>query len=329
MKKIYLFLVVVALGISCSEETPFTGGEEIVAAMPEQRSCASYEVLQEEIRKDPARGKRLEEIEAFTQKVISNPNLLRTLADGTIEIDVNVNVLWNTSAQNISDQQIVSQIAVLNEDFAALNSDYNKTSTYNNIKSGDIKIKFVLKNTFRKQTSITAFSTNNDVKISARGGLDPTNPTTTLNMWSCNLSGGVLGYAQFPGGNSSTDGVVILYNAFGSRAKFSGGTYTTTYDLGRTATHEVGHWLNLRHIWGDARCGNDQVNDTPQHDAANYNCPAAGTLSRCKGQPVEMTMNYMDYTADACMYMFTQGQGARMKAVFVAGGPRAGIATQQ
>src|SRR5919205_234358 len=125
-------------------------------------------------------------------------------------------------------------------------------------------------------------------------------------MWACNLGQGLLGYAQFPGGSLSTDGVVILYSAFGSRAKYPSGTYTNTYDLGRTATHEVGHWMNLRHIWGDATCGNDYVDDTPTAHTSNYGCP--GTIASCQAAKNEMTMNYMDYTDDACMYMFTIGQ---------------------
>ncbi|WP_226999002.1 M43 family zinc metalloprotease [Flavisolibacter tropicus] len=135
-----------------------------------------------------------------------------------------------------------------------------------------------------------------------------------------------MGYAQFPGGNPATDGVVILYSSVGSRKKVAGGTYVTNYDLGRTATHEIGHWMNLRHIWGDAACGNDFVGDTPLHNAANTGCPSADHRSTCTGTPLEMWMNYMDYTYDACMYMFSNGQKDRMLAAFAAGGPRASFA---
>jgi hypothetical protein len=131
------------------------------------------------------------------------------------------------------------------------------------------------------------------------------------------MGGGILGYAQFPGGSSATDGVVIDDNAFGKT-----GTVSYPYDKGRTATHEVGHWMNLRHIWGDANCGSDLVGDTPSHNTANYGCPSYPHRSTCSGTPVEMTMNYMDYTDDACMYMFSVGQRTRMLAVFSSGGPR-------
>ena len=83
--------------------------------------------------------------------------------------------------------------------------------------------------------------------------------------------------------------------------------------------------MNLRHIWGDATCGNDLVNDTPVANAANFGCPSYPHLSTCTGKPIEMTMNYMDYTDDACMYMFSNGQKGRISAVFAAGGPRAKI----
>jgi hypothetical protein len=154
------------------------------------------------------------------------------------------------------------------------------------------------------------------MKKSAQG-IAPTSPTTKLNIWVCNMGGGILGYAQFPGGSSSTDGVVLDDNATGRT-----GTAAAPFNKGRTATHEVGHWMNLRHIWGDATCGTDQVGDTPTHNTANYGCPSAGHLSTCSGTPVEMTMNYMDYTDDACMYMFSGGQKTRMLAVFASGGPR-------
>ncbi|MEZ5053960.1 MAG: M43 family zinc metalloprotease [Chitinophagales bacterium] len=104
------------------------------------------------------------------------------------------------------------------------------------------------------------------------------------------------------------------------------GTATAPFNKGRTATHEVGHWLNLRHIWGDATCGSDLVSDTPTHNTANYGCPAAGHKSTCSGTPVEMWMNYMDYTDDACMYMFSNGQKSRILATFASGGPRASFA---
>ncbi len=282
------------------------------------RYCAAYEVLQQQLIEDPTLQQKMNEIEAFTNRFIENPptNVLQT--DGSMLIPVVVNVLYRTAAENISAAQIQSQIDVLNEDFASTNADYNLTSTYNSVKSGDTKIRYVLDQVVRKQTNKTSWNTNDAMKKNNRGGISPTSPTTKLNLWVCNLGGGILGYAQFPGGSSATDGVVCDNNAFGRV-----GTAAAPFNKGRTATHEVGHWLNLRHIWGDATCGNDQVGDTPLHNTANYGCPAAGHKSTCTGAPVEMTMNYMDYTDDACMYMFSAGQKTRMQATYAVGGPRA------
>jgi len=283
------------------------------------RTCYSHEHLQEQLLEDPSLAIRMQAIEDFTKRIEldKSPRTLQLLGD-TIQIPIVVNVLYKTSAQNISITQIQSQIDVLNNDFQALNSDYNQTpSIFQSVRSGTTKIRFVLDTVIRKSTTKTSWKTDDAMKKTSRGGVNPLSPTTKLNMWICNLSGGILGYAQFPGGNSSTDGIVIDDNAFGTV-----GTVQAPYNKGRTATHEVGHWMNLRHIWGDATCGNDLVSDTPSHNAPNYGCPIYPHKSTCSGQPTEMTMNYMDYTDDACMYMFTAGQRTRMRAIFVSGGPR-------
>lgn len=323
MKKVYWLALVLGFALSCTEETPLTNRVDDQVAMPTQRACASYEVLQAQIAQDPERGRRLDEIESFIQKVQDNPKMGR-LVNGVYEIPVYVNVIFNKAAENISDAQIQSQIDVLNEDFNATNPDFSLVPTLFQNVSANVGIRFVWnsKDITRKSSTKKSWGTNDAMKKATQGGINPTNPTTYLNMWACVLSNGILGYAQFPGGASATDGVVIHTQAFGSRAKVPTGYFMATYDLGRTATHEVGHWMNLRHIWGDATCGSDLVNDTPTHNTANYGCPAAGHLSTCSGTPVEMWMNYMDYTDDKCMYMFTAGQKERINAAFASGGGR-------
>jgi len=289
--------------------------EQETAAQPGNRACGTMQAFQMLVQEDPGLIQKMEQIEAFTQQVSQN---LRLLPNGTIEIPVVVNVLYKTSAQNISMAQIQSQIDVLNKDFAATNSDYSNTpALFQSVRSGNTGITFVLDQVFRKATNKSSWNTNNAMKKTSQGGINPTSSTTKLNIWCCNMGGGILGYAQFPGGPSNTDGVVIDDNAFGDT-----GTASPPYHKGRTATHEVGHWLNLRHIWGDSNCGSDLVSDTPSHNTANYGCPNYPHLSTCSGTPVEMTMNYMDYTDDACMYMFSLGQKTRMNAVFATGGPR-------
>jgi hypothetical protein len=205
----------------------------------------------------------------------------------------------------------------LNKDFNATNSEFNNVpSGFSGVKA-NVGITFVLDAVNRKSTTKVSWKTDDSMKKANRGGIAPTTPTTKLNLWVCNMSGGILGYAQFPGGSSATDGVVIDNNAMGTT-----GSASAPFDLGRTATHEVGHWMNLRHIWGDATCGSDLVNDTPSHNTANYGCPSYPHYSTCSGAPIEMTMNYMDYTDDACMYMFSNDQKSRMLTIFATGGAR-------
>jgi hypothetical protein len=329
MKKSFLVLAAGALFFvtSCSKSVSGDDqlpNEEETNAPVGLRQCASHEVLQEQMKADPSLEKRMNDIEEFTRKALANPEQYKVLADGTLELPVWVNVLYKTSAENISNAQIQSQIDVLNEDFGFTNTDRNNIpSLFSGAASQDIKIRFVWdpSRVTRKATTKTSWRTDDAMKKSSRGGINPTSPTTTLNIWVCNLSSGLLGYAQFPGGSAATDGVVCDNNAFG-RGNYS---LYSAFNKGRTTTHEVGHWFNLRHIWGDATCGNDQVGDTPLHNTANYGCPTYPHLSTCSGTPVEMTMNYMDYTDDACMYMFTLGQAGRMQATYAAGGPRAGL----
>jgi hypothetical protein len=139
-----------------------------------------------------------------------------------------------------------SQIDVLNEDFATTNADYGLTpALFTSVRSGDVGIRFVLDHTVRKSSTKTIWSTNDAMKRASTGGIDADVPTTKLNIWVVNkmTSGGqtIPGYTQFSGGPAATDGV-----------------QSAPFNLGRTATHEASHWVNLRHIWGDATCGNDQ-----------------------------------------------------------------------
>ncbi len=276
--------------------------------------CAAHDVLEIQLQQNPGLAAKMEAIERITADYIKNPQDY-FLSGGQVIIPVVFNVLYKTAAENVSLAQLESQIDVLNADFSATNADYNSTPPiFEAVRSGNINIRFVLDQVIRKSTSKSSWRTDDAMKKSARGGIDPTSPTTKMNFWVCNLSGGILGYAQFPGGNSATDGIVCDDNATGITSG--------VYGKGRTATHEVGHWLNLRHIWGDATCGNDQVADTPTHNTSNGGCPTYPHYSTCSGTPVEMTMNYMDYTYDACMYMFSAGQATRMNATFLAGGGR-------
>ena len=303
--------------ISCQNEDKTVNVEESNTSA--NRICASDDVLKNQQARNPNLVTKMNEIEAFTQNYLTNPLVSSNrLVNGVIEIPVVFNVLYRTTSENVSLAQLQSQIDVLNRDFNAANSDFNTANNpYSSVRA-NVGIRFVLDQVIRKATSKSSWGTNDAMKKSASGGLNPTSPTNKLNYWVCTIGGGILGYAQFPGGSSATDGVVI------------GGVYTgnqgstrAPYNLGRTATHEVGHWMNLRHIWGDATCGNDLVSDTPTMDSPNSGVPAVGTRSTCSGNPLEMYMNYMDYTDDRGMYMFSNGQKDRMTAVFAVGGSRA------
>lgn len=311
MRKIFMAAVFAVMLVSCNNE------DAVNTSTPtselEHRGCASHEILEEQLKANPGLAIKMNEIESFTENAIKSGRLV----NGKIVIPVVVNVLYKSAAENISLAQIQSQIDILNNDFNAQNSDFNQVPTLFSGVKANVGISFELDQVIRKSTTKTSWGTRDAMKKSKQGGLNPTSPTTKLNIWVCTIGGGILGYAQFPGGSSATDGVVIDSRYFGNT-----GTATYPFNLGRTATHEVGHWMNLRHIWGDTTCGNDLVADTPVHNTANYGVPAYPHYSTCTGNPVEMTMNYMDYTDDRGMYMFSEGQKSRMLAIFNSGGPR-------
>jgi hypothetical protein len=294
--------------------------QEDNASTPQSRNCSTMEVLERLMKEDPGYRDRMNQIEQQIQEYLrQNPERDNLI----VNIPVVVHVVYRTTTENISDAQIQSQISVLNQDFRKLNADAGNTPAAFAGLVADCQINFCLATRdpngaattgiTRTKTRKTAFSTNDDVKKSSRGGKDPWPASSYLNLWVCNLSNGILGYAQFPGGSAATDGVVINYKAMGTT-----GTATYPFNLGRTATHEVGHWLNLRHIWGDdgTGCtGSDLVSDTPNQADENYGCPAFPAVSCSNGPNGDMFMNYMDYTDDRCMYMFTTGQSGRMNAV--------------
>ena len=235
-----------------------------------------------------------------------------------VTVKVVVNVVHRTDAQNVSDAQVKSQIAVLNRDFAATNTDKTKVPAVWKGLVTDTRLRFKLASVKRKRTTRASFDTDDSVKRASSGGLAPFKPSSHLNLWVCALAGGVLGYAQFPGGPAATDGVVIDYRAFGTQ-----GTAQAPFDLGRTATHEVGHYFNLRHIWGDTEdcTGSDFVADTPNAAGPNYGTPSFPSVSCSNGPNGDMFMNYMDYVDDAAMLLFTAQQVVRMRTALDAARP--------
>lgn len=237
-----------------------------------------------------------------------------------VTVNVVVNVVYKTSAQNVSDTQIKKQIATLNKDFGATNTDKSKVPVPWKGLVTDSRIRFKLLKVTRTQTTKSSFTHDDGVKKASAGGVAPLSPEKYLNLWVCALSGGLLGYAQFPGGPKATDGVVINYRAFGT-----GGSAEAPFNKGRTATHEVGHYFNLRHIWADTEdcSGSDFVPDTPNCAGPNYGTPRFPKVSCNNGPNGDMFMNYMDYVDDEAMFMFTTQQVLRMRAALE--GPRKGL----
>jgi hypothetical protein len=238
-------------------------------------------------------------------------------------VPVIAHVLYKDDADNISDAQVASQIEVLNEDFSGRNTDLEKVPEPFKEFVGTLGLEFFLADVdpfgaatngiTRRQTGVQAFSVDDSMKADASGGTSPWDTARYLNIWVCRLNHQVLGYAQFPGGPSETDGVVIATSAFGR-----GGTARAPYGLGRTATHEIGHYLNLSHIWGEQRIAScidsDFVDDTPNQWGSNIGKPAFPSLSCGNGPNGDMFMNYMDYVDDDTMFMFTKQQVERMQA---------------
>ena len=227
-----------------------------------------------------------------------------------VTIKTVVHVVYNTDEQNVSQAQINSQFKAMNKDFRATNPDRSGTPTPFAGLVTDSRVQFKLVKVTRTKTAQTGFTFDDKVKSASTGGIPPEKPASQLNLWVAPLTGGLLGYAQFPGGPAATDGVVINCTAFGTV-----GIAAAPFDKGRTATHEIGHYLNLRHIWGDTPdcSGSDMVPDTPNCAGPNTGKPTFPTVTCNNGPNGDMFMNYMDYTDDAAMFMFTTQQVLRMR----------------
>ena len=292
-----------------------------------RRLCGAMEVHQRLLEADPTFRLRQVDLERATARRMTLGEARRP---GITTIPVVVHVVHNSASENISATQIKSQIAVLNKDYMAKNPDKSKVPSVWKGLVADGGIQFALAKKdpkgkpttgiTRTKTKRTSFGTDDGVKSTARGGINAWPTRRYLNIWVCTLAGGLLGYAQFPGGPAKTDGAVILNTAFGTK-----GTATPPFNLGRTATHEIGHWLNLRHIWGDTEdcSGSDFVADTPNAEGPNYGKPKFPHVSCNNGPNGDMFMNYMDYVDDEAMFMYTTQQVARMTAALE--GPRAAI----
>lgn len=303
-------------------------------AFGQDHVCITSEKMAEQSVLDPTLAERRADIENFTQRWIAEHG--EGGAREVITIPVVVHVVYRTEAENISDEHIYSQLEVLNEDYRMTNEDADDVpSVWNGVKA-DTEIEFCLAvrdpNGFpttgitRTETTVTSWGGSDNVKRSNQGGKDPWPAGQYLNIWVCNIGSGLLGFAYQPGVSSALDGLVIGYRYFGRGV--SG--LSSTYNLGRTATHEIGHYLNLDHLWGSGasnpNCNaNDAVSDTPVQEEPNYGCQTFPHISCDNGPNGDMFNNYMDYGRDNCLFFYTNGQKQRMQAAL--NGPRASLKT--
>jgi len=303
-----------------------------MAPLPERRTCAAAEIHMALLRTNPAyasaRMAIAEQAAAMAAAGALGP------PSGPTVIPVVVHVVHRTDQENISDAQVKSQIDVLNRDYRKKNTDIGQVPAPFKRFAADTMIEFAFAKTdplgqptngiTRTRTTVAQFGSDDAMKFNSRGGHDAWDTTRYLNLWVCPelIDNGrqLLGYAQFPGALPATDGVAIIHNAFGTT-----GTATAPFNLGRTATHEVAHWLDVFHIWGDVPGCNtdDQVADTPVQDQQNFGTPTFPHVSCNNGPNGDMFMNYMDYVDDRAMFMFTNGQVERMRATLM--GPRSTI----
>ncbi|MEM6344291.1 MAG: PKD domain-containing protein, partial [Bacteroidota bacterium] len=298
---------------------------------PLSRKCVTVEVQKEQSAEHAESGETEAEFEDWIEESIQRSQQksrsLRRRGPTIYNIPVVVHVIYSSPTENISDEQIFSQLEVLNKDYRLQNDASEIPEEFEDV-AADTEISFCLANLDpnglptaginRVSVSGAPFTENYVNEVIKPNTI--WDPNRYMNIWVCNLAGGILGFAQFPNssgltgipngiGTANTDGVVVNYLAFGTT-----GTAASPFDGGRTLTHEVGHWLGLRHIWGDGPCSfDDFCLDTPPTAQAFFGCTPEGALA-CDGSSA-MLQNFMDYSDDACMSLFTRDQKLRMRAV--------------
>lgn len=296
-----------------------------------QRTCGTDKKMAEFFAANPEAAANRTALKDF---LVNNKSQLNRKA-GVITIPVVVHVLYSNATMNISDAQIASQMKVLNDDFRKLNADFSTAvpTVFQGV-AADMELAFCLATKKPDGSATTgierksvASGFNFDDNYYKSSGLPSWDTTKYLNIWVGNISAGYLGWAYLPdNAGGSDDGLAIGYKYFGTT-----GTVVSPYNKGRTATHEIGHYFGLNHIWGDEEdscgtsLGDDGCADTPATKEPYYGAPTFPTnqYACTTTSNGSMFMNYMDYVNDNKMAMFTNNQKTITQNTMA--GPRASL----
>ncbi len=326
MKKIYSFLFPLFTVLTVSAQTP--------------EKCGIMKNYNENCQKNPAYAAQIQAAELKARQwQQQHKNTSNAKMNNTVVIPVVFHCMYSstTSPTYLHDSIFARQMAILNETYSRLNPNYVNTRPIFDSLGVNTDIQFCFAsvdpqgnptngiNRVQSSTNFLMAPLNDNVKDPSQGGAAPWDAAHYLNIWTCDMSFNgtpfVLGYATFPGGDPSKDGVVLQFEYVGYQ------NTGNSNNLGRTAVHEVGHWLGMRHIWGDGQNGNapcdsiDYVDDTPHADGpSQQTCDTSKNTCSTEHNfwaqfgidPPDMIENYMDYSTDGCMTMFTKGQKDRM-----------------
>ncbi len=281
-----------------------------------QLNCVTAAYSREQISRSPEQARAILQAENFIKEKLATGSVSR-IENGIFKIPVVIHNLYHTQDQKVSNEQVLAQLELLNKAFRRQNPDTVKTPAVFKPVAADCEIEFHLATSdpirrstngiIRKYTPVTTWVMDDKMKSSADMGDDPWDTRLYLNIWVCQMER-FAGYSTVPGSDARLDGIVLGLAAFGAGQK--------------TIVHEAGHWMGLKHIWGDTYCGDDGVDDTPKQASYTVGCPSTVRVT-CGNSPTgDMYNNYMDFTNDACMNLFTRGQKSRMQAVFSAGAAR-------